>query len=298
MSYDLAAHKSPLSAGRTVTRRKEFPVNRTCFAALAAALLALCAASALAQQPVLPQPAAIAATRVALVNGKPIPKSRLDTIVKQQVAQGAQDSDQLRHAVADNLVNIELVMQDAEKKGLTRNAEVREQVEMAREQAIVNAYLAEYFKNKPISDATLKSAYDKLKSQRGEKEYKARHVLVDSEAQAKDIIAKIDKGAKLEEFSKDSKDVGSREHGGDLGWASASNYVKPFADALAKLDKGKYTRQPVQSQFGWHVIELEDVRAAQFPPFEQVKPQLQQLVQREEVQKVFQNLRAKAKIEN
>ncbi len=297
MSYDRSPHQSPRTTGpRTVNRRKEHAVNRISFAALGALLLV--AASASAQQPVLPQPAAIAATRAAMVNGKPIPKSRLDAIVKQQVAQGAQDTDQLRHAVVDNLVNIELVVQDAEKKGLTKNPDVREQMEMAREQTIVNAYLADYFKNKPISDASLKSAYDKLKSQRGEKEYKARHVLVDNEAQAKDIIAKMDKGAKLEDFVKDSKDVGSRERGGDLGWASPSNYVKPFADALTKLDKGKYTKQPVQSQFGWHVIQLEDVRNAQFPPFDQVKPQLQQLVQREEVQKVFEGLRAKAKIEN
>jgi len=273
-------------------------VNRTCFAALAAAILAASAASALAQQSVLPQPAAITATRAALVNGKPIPRSRVDTIVKQQVAQGGQDSAQLRHAIVDNLVNIELVVQDAEKKGLTKSPDVREQVEMAREQTIVNAYLADYFKTRPVSDAALHAAYDKLKSQRGDKEYKARHVLVDNEAQAKDIIAKMDKGAKLEEFAKQSKDVGSRDHGGELGWAAPSNYVKPFADALAKLEKGKYTHQPVQSQFGWHVIQLDDVRAAQFPPFEQVKPQLQQLVQREEVQKVFANLRAKAKIEN
>lgn len=296
MSYDRFPRQSPRTTGRHVNRRKEHAVNRTFFSALGALLFV--AASASAQQPVLPQPAAIAATRAAMVNGKPIPKSRLDAIVKQQVAQGAQDTDQLRHAIVDNLVNIELVVQDAEKKGLTKNPDVREQMEMAREQTIVNAYLADYFKNKPVSEASLKSAYDKLKSQRGDKEYKARHVLVDNEAQAKDIIAKMDKGAKLEDFAKDSKDVGSREHGGDLGWASASNYVKPFADALTKLDKGKYTKQPVQSQFGWHVIQLEDVRNAQFPPFEQVKPQLQQLVQREEVQKVFAGLRAKAKIEN
>ena len=270
-------------------------MNRTLLAGIVAAAVA---APVLAQQPVLPQPAAIAATRAALVNGKPIPKSRVDSVIKQQVAQGSQDSDQLRHAVVDNLVNIELVVQDAERKGLTKNPDVREQVEMARQQTIVNAYLADYFRARPISEATLHAAYDKLKSQRGDKEYKARHVLVDNEAQAKEIIAKLDKGAKIEEFSKESKDVGSRDRGGDLGWAASSNYVKPFADALAKLEKGKYTHQPVQSQFGWHVIQLDDVRAAQFPPFEQVKPQLQQLVQREEVQKVFENLRGKAKIEN
>ncbi len=297
MSYDPPPCAGPGTTGRPVILRKDFAVNRSLFAAFGIVLFS--AASAFAQQPVLPQPAAIAATRAAMVNGKPIPKTRLDAILKQQVAQGAQDTDQLRHAIVDNLVNFELVVQDAEKKGLTKNPDVREEVEVARQQAIFGAYMNDYFKTRPITEATLRTTYDKLKAQRGgDKEYKARHILLDNEAQAKDVIAKMDKGAKIEDFAKESKDVGSRERGGDLGWAPATNYVKPFADALSKLDKGKYTKQPVQSQFGWHVIQLDDVRSAQFPPFEQVKPQLQQLVQREEVQKLLEGLRSKAKIEN
>lgn len=270
-------------------------MNRTLFACIAAA--AMTAPAMAQQQSVLPQPAAIAATRAALVNGKPIPKSRVDTVVRQQAAHGVADTDQLRKAVVDRLINFELVAQEADKKGLTKHADVREQIELAREQVIFEAYMADYFKAKPISDAALKSEYDKVKAQRGDKEYKARHVLVESEAQAKDIIAQLDKGVKIDELAKQSKDTGSRDHGGDLNWNTPATFVKPFADALVKLEKGKYTRQPVQSQFGWHVIQLDDMRTAQFPPFEQVKPQIQNMLQEKEVQNVFTALRSKAKIE-
>jgi peptidyl-prolyl cis-trans isomerase C len=269
-------------------------LNRILFAGAAIAVLGN---AAMAQQPVLPQPAAIAATRAALVNGKPIPKSRVDTIVKQQAARGVADSDQLRKAVVDRLINYELVVQEADKKGLTRSADLREQIELARQQVIFEAFMADHFKAKPINDAALRAEYDKVKAQRGDKEYKARHVLVETEAQAKEIIAQLDKGTKIEELAKQSKDAGSRDRGGDLNWNTPSTFVKPFADAMVKLEKGKHTREPVKSQFGWHVIQLDDVRGAQFPAFEQVKPQIQNMLQEQEVQSVFASLRSKAKIE-
>jgi peptidyl-prolyl cis-trans isomerase C len=272
---------------------------------LAAALAAAFSAGAFAQQPapaqpnspVLPQPAAIQATRAALVNGKPIPKSRVDTVVKQQAGRGVQDSEPLRKAIVDRLINFEVVVQEADKKGLTKNADLREQLELARQQVIFEAYMADYFKSRPISDSLLKAEYEKVKASRGDKEYKARHVLVESEAEAKDIIAQMDKGAKIEELAKKSKDAGSRDRGGDLNWTTPATFVKPFADALVKLDKGKYTHDPVQSQFGWHVIQLDDVRPVQFPAFDQVKPQLQNMVREQEMEKVVSGLRAKAKIE-
>ncbi len=268
---------------------------------LAAALVAPAAAQGPAQpsapQAVLPQPSAISSTRAALVNGKPIPRSRVDAIVKEQAGRGLPDGDQLRKAVVDRLVNFELVVQEAERKGLTKSAELREQIELARQQVIFNAFMADYFKSRPTSEKEMRAEYEKVKASRGEKEYKARHVLVDTEAQAREIIAQLEKGAKIEDLAKVSKDAGSRERGGDLNWNTAATYVKPFADALVKLDKGKYTREPVQSPFGWHVIQLDDVRATQFPAYEQVKPQLQNMMQEQEVQKVFAALRAKAKIE-
>jgi peptidyl-prolyl cis-trans isomerase C len=276
---------------------------KTAALALVAALaptLALAQQPAAAPQagsPVLPQPAAISSTRAALVNGKPVPRSRLETVVKQQVAQGAPDGDQLRKAVTDRLVALELVSQDADRKGITKTQEFRDQLEITRQEIVLSAYMADYFKSKPITDATMRAEYEKAKAQRAGKEYKVRHVLVESEGEAKQLIAQMDKGAKIEDLAKQSKDTGSKDRGGDLGWAVPTTYVKPFADALVKLDKGKYTHEPVQSQFGWHVIQVEDVRNATFPPYEQVKPQIQNMLQQQEVQKVIADLRAKAKIE-
>ena len=247
------------------------------------------------QAPVLPIPAG--ANRVAPVNGKAIPRTRVETVIKQQTARGVADNEQLRQAVTERLINFELVAQEVERRGLNKNSEVQTQIEIARQQVLFEIYMQDYFKARPISESILRSEYEKVRAQRGEREYKARHVLVDSESEAKNIIDQLGKGEKIEELAKVSKDSGSRERGGDLGWNAAGTFVKPFADALAKLEKGKYSTQAVQSQFGWHVIYLEDVRNVQFPPYEQVKPQIQNALQEQEVQKVFSDLRAKAKIE-
>lgn len=248
-----------------------------------------------ASAPVLPVPAGV--NRVATVNGKVIPRTRVDAVVKQQTARGTPDSEQLRQAVTDRLINFELVAQEVERRGLAKNADVQNQIEIARQQVLFEAFMLDYFKSRPISEATLRAEYDKARAQRSDREYKARHVLVDSESEAKNIIEQLGKGAKIEDLAKVSKDGGSRERGGDLGWNAAGTFVKPFADALAKLEKGKFTTQAIQSQFGWHVIYLEDVRTVQFPPYDQVKPQIQNVLQEQEVQKVFAELRAKAKIE-
>ena len=262
--------------------------------------VALLASPALAQQPVLPKPGAPAATQAArpvTVNGKAIPKTRVDTVVKQQASRGIPDNEQLRQAVVDRLVNFELVVQDADRKGIIRNADVQAQLDIARQQVIFEAYMQDHFKARPVSDSAMRAEYNRIKAQRGDKEYKARHVLVENEAQAKDIIAQLNKGAKFEDLAKQSKDPGSRERGGDLNWNPPTTFVKPFAEAMVKLEKGKYTDQPVRSQFGWHVIQLDDVRQVQFPSFEQVKPQLQNMIREQEVTKVVSELRAKAKIE-
>jgi peptidyl-prolyl cis-trans isomerase C len=195
------------------------------------------------------------------------------------------------------LINREVAVQEAEKRGLMKDPEVLAQLDMARQQVAIQALMRDHFRQHPVSDNAMRAEYNRLKTQRGDKEYKARHVLVEDEAQAKQIIAQLNKGAKFEELAKQSKDPGSRDRGGDLNWNPPTTFVKPFADALVKLEKGKYTDQPVRSQFGWHVIQLDDVRQVQFPSFEQVKPQLQNMVQEQEVQKVVAELRAKAKIE-
>ncbi len=271
---------------------------------LAALAVVLAVPAALAQVPKGPQstggpvlPVPAGANRVATVNGKAVPKTRVEAVIKQQVSRGVPDSEQLRQAVTDRLINFELVAQESDRRGLTKTADVQMQIEIARQQVLFEAYMQDHFKTRPISEAAMRAEYDKAKQQRGEREYKARHVLLDGEAEAKSIIDQLGKGAKIEDLAKQSKDGGSRDRGGDLGWQAAGTYVKSFADALSKLEKGKFTTQPVQTQFGWHVILLEDVRSIQFPGYDQVKPQIQNVLQEQEVQKVFSDLRAKAKIE-
>ncbi len=232
------------------------------------------------------------------VNGRPIPRSRVDFVMKQQASQGMPDNPQTRSVLLDNLVSQEIVAQEAEKKGLGKSQDMRTELDLYRQRLLVRAYLQDHFKAHPINDEQMLAEYNKVKSSRGgDKEYKARHILVDTEQQAKDIVAQLKKGTKFEDLAKQSKDTGSKERGGDLDWNTPGTFVKPFAEALTKLEKGKYTETPVQSPFGWHVIQLDDVREAQFPAFAEVKPQLQQRLQEQEIQKIVNDLRAKAKIE-
>jgi peptidyl-prolyl cis-trans isomerase C len=235
--------------------------------------------------------------KVATVNGVAIPKARVDVIVKAQAGRGMADSEQLRSEIRERLIVHEVVTQEATKKGLAKSADVQAQLDLARQQVLWQAYVADFVKAHPVSDADVKAEYDRLKTSRGDKEYKARHILVEKEDEAKAIIADLKKGKKFEELAKQSKDPGSKDRGGDLDWNSPAGYVKPFADALVKLEKGKYTETPVQTQFGWHVIQLEDVRAAKFPSIEEVKPQITEKLQEQAFSKVVADLRAKAKVE-
>lgn len=262
-------------------------------------LATVLAASASAQNSPAPAKPARAAdsAKTATVNGKVIPSSRVEFLLKTQAAQGQGDSEQLRQAILDQLVAWEVVVQEADRKGISKNPEVLSQLDVLRQQVIFQAYVKDYLDAHPITEAALHAEYDKARAQRGEKEYKARHILVEKEADAKNIIAQLKKGGKFEELAKQSKDVGSREKGGALDWQPATTYVKPFADALMKLQKGKITDAPVQSQFGFHVIRLDDVRQAKFPAFDTVKQQITNMLQRQEVQELVKDLRAKAKIE-
>jgi peptidyl-prolyl cis-trans isomerase C len=258
--------------------------------------LALVLALALASAgPVLAQ--APAGANVATVNGVAIPKARVDAIVKAQAAQGTPDSEQLRAAVRERLIELEVLAQEANRKGIQKNADFQQQLELQRQQALANALVQDYIKANPVDDAAAKAEYDRIRTQAGDKEYKARHILVDKEDDAKDIIAKLKAGQKFEDLAKVSKDPGSKDRGGDLDWNSPAAYVKPFSDALIKLQKGQYTLVPVQTQFGWHVILLEDVRATKFPPFDDVKNELKQRIQQQNVAKYVGDLRAKAKVQ-
>ena len=241
--------------------------------------------------------AGAASAKVATVNGVAIAKSRVDTIVRAQVAQGQPDTPELRAAIRDRLITSEILVQEANRKGLAKQTDTVNQLELMRMQILAQAFRADYVKNHPVSDDEVKSEFEKIKSQMGDKEYKARHVLVEKEAEAKEIIAKLKKGEKFEELAKVSKDPGSKDHGGDLDWNNPGGFVKPFSDAMVKLEKGKYTEIPVQSQFGWHVIQLDDVRPAKFPEFTEIKAGLLQRMQEAMFEKAVADLRAKAKVE-
>jgi len=233
----------------------------------------------------------------ALVNGISIPQARVDMRVNAATKQGQPDSPELRKAIREDLINIELMSQEAAKLGLNKDADVVQQIELTKQQVLAGAYVQEYTKKHPISEDQLKQEYDKLKAKLGDKEYNVRHILVETEAEAKDIIAQLGKKAKFEKLAEKSKDAGSAQRGGELGWAVPGNYVPEFANAMLNLKKGEYTKAPVKSQFGWHVIKLDDMRDMKAPPFENVKPQLQQRMQQQSIQQAISELRAKAKVE-
>jgi peptidyl-prolyl cis-trans isomerase C len=234
---------------------------------------------------------------VVTVNGVAIPQARIDVVVRAQAQRGVPDSEAMRNEIREQLIIREIVAQEAAKKGLPKRTDVAAQIDLSRQEVLWGAYIAEFIKANPVTDAQVKAEYDRVKSQRGEREYKVRHVLVEKEDEAKQVIADLKKGRKFEELAKQSKDPGSKDRGGDLDWNSPAAYVKPFADAVTKLPKGKYTEAPVQTQFGWHVILVEDVRDAKFPTFDEAKPQIAQALQQQQFTKMVQALRAKAKVE-
>ena len=248
-------------------------------------------------------PSLAAAQNVAVVNNKPIPKAKADAIVSQLVRQGQQDSPELQTAVREDLVRREILMQDAEKKGLAADPDVQAQLDRARQQVLIGALAQDYFKANPPTDADVRQQYDLLVKETGGTEYKARHILVEKEADAKAIVAKLKTGAKFEELAKQSKDPGSAANGGDLDWAPASTYVKEFGEALVKLPKGQYTQVPVKTQFGYHVIRLDDTRVAKVPTFDEAKPQIasammaNQQWQQARFEQMMKELRDKARVE-
>jgi peptidyl-prolyl cis-trans isomerase C len=271
------------------------------YAALAGTMLLPAAALA---QPALPtkEPAKAAAPvvkdPVATVNGVAIPKLRSDALAIMQLQRGQRDSDELRAAIREELINREILAQEANKAGVAKRPEVVQQIEALRQEVVVGAFMSDWLRKNPVSDADVQKEYDRVKSQSGDKEYRARHILVKSEDLAKKLVDDLKKGGKFEDLAKQhSEDTGSKPRGGDLDWNVPGTFVKEFSDALVKLEKGQTTPVPVKSQFGFHVIRLDDVRSAQFPPVAQVKPQIQQQIQQQRLQAYVEDLRKKSKIE-
>jgi len=238
------------------------------------------------------------AQNIAIVNGKPVPKSRVDMLTQQLAKAGRPVSPEMQGQLKDEVIAREIFMQEAQKRGLDASDDYKAQMELARQTILIRELFADYQKTNPVTDAEIKAEYDKFAAANSGKEFKARHILVQKEEEAKKIIADLKKGAKFEEIAKkQSKDPGSGANGGDLDWATAASYVPEFAEAMVKLKKGETTQAPVKSQFGWHVIRVDDIREAQLPKFEEVKPQIAQQLQQQKLAQFQESLRKSAKVE-
>ena len=239
-----------------------------------------------------------AAQNVAIVNGKPVPTHREAVLAKQVEASGRPVDDQVRAQLKEEVILREIFMQEAQKRGIGASKDYQDQIELARQTIMIRALFTDFQKKNPVTDAEVKAEYDKFVAANSGKEYRARHILVEKEDEAKALIADLKKGAKFEDLAKaKSKDPGSGANGGDLDWAAAASYVPEFSEAMVKLEKGQLTEAPVKSQFGWHVIRLDDVRQAELPKLEEVKAQIVQQLQGQKLNQFQQALREKAKIQ-
>ena len=231
------------------------------------------------------------------VNGKPIKKNLSDFIVKDLASRGQKTDDNLNNMIVDRMIAMELINQEAEKTGLSKDVNYVLKEELARKEMLYNTFLQNYVQKNPISESDIKNAYEQYKKDLGSQEFNAKHILLANEQEAKDVIAELNKGGNFNKIAKDkSKDTGSKDKGGDLGWFPANSMVKPFAEALTSLKKGNVTTIPVQTQFGWHVIKLEDTRALQAPEFDKVKEGLAKTLQQKQLDKLVLDLKTKAKI--
>jgi peptidyl-prolyl cis-trans isomerase C len=240
------------------------------------------------------------AQNVATVNGKPITQKNVDEFVKLLVKQGATDSPQLRDQIKQELINRQVFVQAAEKQGLAKDPSVQTEIDLSRQGILVRALMTDYLDKHPVTDAAVQAQYDKLKQQEsGKVEYKVRHILVKDEKTANDLLAQIKSdNSKFDELAKkNSQDPGSAAKGGDLGWAPPTNYVQPFAEAVTKLQKGQVVDKPVQTQYGWHIIMVDDTRPLEFPALDQVKPQIEEMLRQQTLAQYQKSLHDAAKIQ-
>jgi peptidyl-prolyl cis-trans isomerase C len=243
-------------------------------------------------------PLAASAQNVAIVNGKAVPKSRLSALLAPAVRGGQPVTPEMEARARDEVVLREIFAQEAERKGVPASAEYKAQLELLRQTVMIRELFAEYQRKHPATEADAQTEYDKIKGSEAGTEYHARHILVDKEEDAKRLIAEIRAGAKFEDLAKkNSKDQGSAENGGDLDFAKPEAYVPEFGKAMAALKKGEMTQEPIKTQFGYHIIKLEETRDVKFPSFEEVKPQLMQRMAQAKLQKYQEDLKAAAKTE-
>jgi peptidyl-prolyl cis-trans isomerase C len=240
----------------------------------------------------------VVAQNIAIVNGKAVPTARMEALAQQVARSGRPVTPEMQGQMREEIIAREIFVQEAQARGLDATDDYKNQLDLTRQSILIRELFADFQKKNPVTDEETKAEYDKFASANAGKEYRARHILVEKEDQAKALIAQLKKGAKFEDLAKkNSKDPGSGANGGDLDWANASSYVKEFSDALVALSKGKMTDTPVKTQFGFHIIRLDDLREAQLPKYEDVKPQIAQQLQQQKIAKFQEDLRAKAKVE-
>ena len=241
-------------------------------------------------------PLAASAQNIATVNGKAVPKARVDVLLQQASRGGQQITPEMQAQAKDQVVLREIFVQEATKRGMAASKDYADQMELAKQSILIRELFEDFKKKNPVSDAEAQAEYDKFKAQATGTEYRARHILVDKEDDAKALIAQIKAGAKFEELAtKNSKDTGSAQNGGDLDFAKPESYVPEFGGALTKLKKGEMTDTPVKSQFGYHIIRLDDTRDAAFPAFDDVKGQIKQRIEQVKMQGFQEDMRSKAK---
>lgn len=237
------------------------------------------------------------AQNVAIVNGKPIPSGMLDYIMAEQAKRGAPDSPEMRATVRSKMVSQEILSQEAVKKGLGRTDQVKYQTKLAQQAILAEALRQDFFDKNAVDEAEMQAAYDNIAKMMSGNEYRASHILVEEEKSANDLIKELDGGANFAELAKKhSLDPGSGANGGDLDWANPQAFVPEFSEAMVALDKGKYTKKPVQSQFGYHIILLTDVREMSPPPLDQISDQLRERMLGQKWEEYVQGLTDQADI--
>jgi peptidyl-prolyl cis-trans isomerase C len=233
------------------------------------------------------------------VNGVIIPQTFFDAMNKEREASGQPTTPEMNAAIKDELINREVLAQAAAKRGLDRDPNIAAQMRIAGQAVLIRAYFEDYVKANPLKDEDLKKQYEAFLAQMGDKEYKARHILVETEEEAKTIIAQLGRGESFEKLAKDkSKDPGSKDNGGDLDWGPAGRYVPEFGNALRALQKGQTTPNAIKTQFGWHVIRLDDSKDMKKPSFDEMKEQFRQRAQQDAISRLVGDLRSKAKVED
>ncbi len=269
-------------------------------AVLSAAALALPAAALAQAATDAPKPAKKSAAKtgvVATVNGVAIPQRRADVLMRERATHGVPENEQLHEAIREDLINREVLAQEAARTGFAKNADLQAELDLVRQTVIVQSYIRDWLQKHPVTEDEIRKEYDKAKAATGEQEYKASHILVDTEDEAKLLIAELKKGGKFEELAARSKDEGSKAKRGDLGWSVPAYYEKAFGEALVKLKKGEITETPVRTRYGYHVIRLDDVRPVKFPSYDEVKQRIQQQLSQRKLEQLVRGLRAKAKVE-